>query len=356
MNDEPNLSAAESAGGGHLAPFAKRVALVLAVVLGVLLIISATQVLLLLFSGILFAVLLCSLNGWVSAQTGFSHRWSLALVSVGLVALLAVVGLFVAPSVGAQFDELHKTLPESWEKIEQRLEEHSWGRQTLNVAGEADEYLPEPGALVRRALGIFSTTAGALSGILVVLFLGLCIAIEPQTYAGGLIRLFPKPRRERVREVLAAVRDTLAMWCLAIAGSMTVVGVLTGVGLALIGIPLAFTLGLIAALLAFIPNVGPILAAIPAIVLALSISPVSALHVILLYIGVQTVESYFVTPILQRKTVSLPPALTGTVQIALGLSVGMLGVILAAPLTAAGIVLVRKLYVEDTLGDRSPAE
>ncbi len=357
MNDEIDTpDGRRPAGGSGLAQFAKRVSLVVAVVLGVLLILTATQVLLLMFFAVLFAVMLCSLSGWVGAKTGLSHKWSLLLVTFGMVALLAGVGMLVAPSVGTQLGELQKTLPEAWEKIHERLSKYSWGRQTLEAAEGADDYLPEPGKLMERALGIFSTTAGALSGVLVVLFLGLCLAIEPGAYTGGLVKLFPLPRRERARQVLAALRETLAKWCLAIGASMTIVGVLTGVGLALLGIPLAFTLGLIAALLAFIPNVGPILAAIPAILLAFSMSPTSALHVALLFIGVQTVESYVITPLLERKTVSLPPALTGIVQIALGLSVGMLGVILAAPLTAAGMVLVKKFYVEDALGDRCPAE
>lgn len=345
-------------GAGGEAPrsfsqFAKRVALVAAVALGIVLLIGAVHVFLLLFFAILFAVLLRSLSGWVAERTRISDGWSLALVSLGLPALFAGAVLLIAPRVGEQIGELRETLPASWQKLEAQLAKYSWGRQTLDVAQEADQYLPETDTLARKALGIFYTTAGALSSVLVVLFLGACLAIEPETYVGGFVRLVPKPRRQRARDVLAAIRQTLAWWFLAVFGAMTIVGVLTGVGLALLGIPLAFTLGLIAGLLAFIPNVGPIIAAIPAMLLAFTISPTSALHVALLFVAVQTVESYAIKPILERKTVSLPPALTGLVQLALGLSVGMLGVILAAPVTAAGIVLVRKLYVEDALGDRA---
>jgi predicted PurR-regulated permease PerM len=124
------------------------------------------------------------------------------------------------------------------------------------------------------------------------------------------------------------------------------------IGLSLLGIPLAFSLAVLAALLDFVPNIGPIIAGIPAVLFAFTQSPTTALHVLLLYVGVQTLESYFITPFIERKTVSLPPALTGTVQLVLALLVGIPGVIVAAPLTAVGMIIVQRLYVEGALGDR----
>jgi predicted PurR-regulated permease PerM len=103
----------------------------------------------------------------------------------------------------------------------------------------------------------------------------------------------------------------------------------------------------------FHPNLGPFLAAAPAVLIAFSLSPEKALHVALLYLGIQTVESFFITPLIQRKTVLLPPALTGAAQLVLGLFTGLPGIIVAAPLTATTMVLVRRFYVEDTLGDET---
>lgn len=334
------------------AGFARKVALVAAVVIALLLITVATQVFLVLFMALLVAVLVRSLGGGVAAHTPLSERWAVAVVLLGLAALLAGLIAASAPSLAAQVEELRKTIPTAVERLQTRMERYEWGRATMDAAGNAGEYLPEPEALVRRVAGMFSTTFGAVGALLVVLFLGICLAIEPRTYRDGLLHLVPLPRRARAGVVLDEMRAVLARWLLSISMSMTVVGLLTGIGLWLLGIPMVFVLALLAFLLAFIPNIGPILAAAPAVLIAFTISPAKALHVALLYIGIQTVESYFITPFIERKTVSLPPALTVTVQLLLGLLAGLPGVIVAAPLTAAGMVLVRRLYVEDTLGDR----
>jgi predicted PurR-regulated permease PerM len=119
----------------------------------------------------------------------------------------------------------------------------------------------------------------------------------------------------------------------------------------LLGIPLAFSLGVLASLLTFIPNIGPVLAALPALLLAFVDSPTRALYVALLYLGVQAVESYGITPFIERETVSLPPAVTLATQLALGLLAGFAGVIVAAPLAAVGVVLVQTFYIQDVLGD-----
>ena len=131
---------------------------------------------------------------------------------------------------------------------------------------------------------------------------------------------------------------------------------LTTIGLWLLDVPLALVLGLIAALFTFIPNIGPILSAIPAVLFGLTVSPQQALYVGLLYGGIQVVESYLLTPLVQRKTIELPPALTLAAQVLLGVTFGGLGVALAAPLTAVTVVGTRMLYVEDALGKQSAAE
>jgi predicted PurR-regulated permease PerM len=118
------------------------------------------------------------------------------------------------------------------------------------------------------------------------------------------------------------------------------------------GVPLALTLGLIAGLLSFIPNFGPILSAVPAILLAFIHSPISAVYVACLFVGVQVVESNVVTPFIERKTVELAPALTIVFQLILGVLIGGLGLVLATPLLAVIVVLVKTVYFEDVLGDK----
>jgi predicted PurR-regulated permease PerM len=133
---------------------------------------------------------------------------------------------------------------------------------------------------------------------------------------------------------------------------MAVIGVLTTLGLWIIGIDLAMILGLIAGVLSFIPNIGPIIALIPAILIALISGPDKVIYVMLLYGGVQGIETYMLTPVLQQRMVDLPPALTISMQVLLGVLAGAVGVIVATPITAALMVMGKMWYVEDLLGDR----
>jgi predicted PurR-regulated permease PerM len=132
---------------------------------------------------------------------------------------------------------------------------------------------------------------------------------------------------------------------------MLAIGILTWIGLSILGVPLALTLGILTALLTFIPNIGPVLSVIPAALLAFSQDPIKAIYVVLLYIGVQVIESNLITPWIERQTIKLPPALTISMQLILSIFVGGLGLVLATPLVAAGIVLVQMLYIEDILGE-----
>lgn len=137
---------------------------------------------------------------------------------------------------------------------------------------------------------------------------------------------------------------------------MTVIGVLTFVGLWFLDIPLALVLAFLAGLLSFIPYVGPILALLPAVLVAFAQSPNQALFVLILYLGVQGVESYLLLPLVQSWTVDMPPALTIAAILLLGVLFGGLGITLAAPLAAAGMVAVKRLYLEDFLEKRDENE
>jgi predicted PurR-regulated permease PerM len=187
---------------------------------------------------------------------------------------------------------------------------------------------------------------------LIVIAVGIYFAIEPGLYRRGFIKLLPLGDRRRAHEVLDATGNTLWWWIIGVLISMATIGVLTTIGLWALGIPLAPTLGLLTGILAFIPNFGPILSAIPPMLLGLMISPMDAVYVGLLYIGVQAIESNIVTPQVQKRTVSMPPVLGMIGQLLFGIFFGFLGLLLATPLVAAIIVMVKMLYVEDVLGDK----
>jgi predicted PurR-regulated permease PerM len=193
------------------------------------------------------------------------------------------------------------------------------------------------------------TTGSGLAALLIIVVVGLYVSAQPDLYRRGVLRLVPVGGRTRANEVLHEVTDVLRWWLLGTMVSMTLVGVLTTVGLLWLNVPLALTFGLLAAALTFIPNIGPALSVLLPALLALAEEPIRAVYVAGLYLIIQTIESYAVTPLIQKRTVELPPALTITAQIALGGLVGVIGVAVATPLTAAVMTAVRMLVVEDLL-------
>ncbi|MGE3179116.1 MAG: AI-2E family transporter [Vicinamibacterales bacterium] len=302
------------------------------------------QVWLLVFAGLLLAVLLGAAADAVSRGTGLSRGLALTLVLVILVVALGLAGRFLWPSVAEQADELATRLPAAWSELRDWIDDRPIGEWLL---GRADPgQVIAPANVVNQATGALMTSATAIGGVLVVLFVGLYVAAEPSLYRGGVRRLLPPAAHPGFDEVSRELGRVLRWWLVGKLLSMSIVGVMTTVGLWLLGVPLALVFGLLAAALTFVPNIGPVLSVVPPALLALVDEPRVAAYVLGLYLGIQTVESYAITPIIQRRTVSLPPALTITAQVALGLLVGALGVAVATPLTAAAMTVVRVLYLE----------
>jgi predicted PurR-regulated permease PerM len=195
---------------------------------------------------------------------------------------------------------------------------------------------------ITRIGGIVVSSATVLAGLVIVLSLSIYFSAEPNMYYNGLRRITPEGYRERLDACAASVAQILRWWVLAKLISMTMVGILISIGLWIVGVPLAGSLGVIAALMTFIPNVGPLVSVIPAALLALAISPTKGLLTLLVFALVFTLEGYVVTPLLERNIVRLPPALTLVMQLLLAALAGPVGVALAAPVAAAilGILAV----------------
>lgn len=315
----------------------------------------AHRALLLAFAGVLVAVLLATPAALLRQRAGLPYRVALFLVLALLGGAIALAVTWRGPAVVTEVDALRDSLPQALDSLRDRIAQYPWGPRLLEDVPTMADVLGDQQVLAGRARAFAARTVGLLSAGLIILFTGLFLAFEPALYVRGVVKLVPPARRARARAVIDELGRALRWWLLAKVVSMIVIGVGTGVGLHVLGVPLVFSLGLIAALLTFVPNIGPILAAVPAVLLAFVQGPRLALWVVLLYLGMQTVESYVITPYLERRTVSLPPALTLTMQVLLGAATGILGIALAAPLTAAGLVLVRLLYVEDVLEDRPRA-
>jgi predicted PurR-regulated permease PerM len=312
---------------------------------------QAVYVLLLIFAGILLAVLLRSLAELVCRRTGLPVGWGVVLVSFALLVALALVVWLGAPAISRQVEELAEKLPQSLQSLESRVAQYKWGGWLAAHAPSTQQVAQRSQQMLLRSPGVLMSAFNVVVAVIVIVFVGLYLAAEPELYTNGLLRLVPKRYRTHGARVLGAVRYTLQWWLIGQAVTMVVIGVLTGLGLWLISVPLWFLLGLLAALFNFIPNFGPLVSFVPAVLLALSVGPTTVMWVAVLYLAAQSFEGYLLTPMVQRKAVLLPPAMTITAQVLLGVTVGALGVMLAAPLTAAALVAIKMLYVEDVLGD-----
>jgi predicted PurR-regulated permease PerM len=187
--------------------------------------------------------------------------------------------------------------------------------------------------------------------LLLIIFMAIYIASDPDMYHGGLISLFPKRHRRRTGEIFSAIADVLRKWLVTQLIAMATIGGVTTVVLLILGVKAAFALGVIAGLLEFVPTVGPILSSVPAIAMAFLDSPEKALYVGIAYIGIQFIENHLLIPLLMKGGMDLPPALTILAQALMALLFGFLGLMCAVPLLAAGMVAVKMLYIERVIGE-----
>lgn len=319
--------------------------LCLAVAIAILIIVIP-DVVLVIFAGILVAVLLRGAGGWVARRLGIATGWGIALLSVVIVGFAVAGTLTFASDMAAQLDQLSERIPQAFAQLRDRVDDYHWGRKALDELTSFNFMSREGRTAATLAV---SSTLGALGNFVVIVFVGIYGALDPSPYRNALLALLAPSIRPRGATVIDKCVATLRNWVSAQLISMTVVGVLTGLGLWAIGLPLAFILGVIAGLLTFIPNIGPILSAVPALLLAFIDGWDMVLWVLGVYVVVQTLESYFITPFVQQEKVSLPPALVISVQVMFGTFFGILGLALAMPLSAMAITLIRELYVHDYL-------
>ena len=289
-----------------------------------LLIVFAVDIVLLVFASILLAILLRSLAELLAPRLHISPRWALAIVVALLTVSLSIIGWAIAPSIGEQVRELRESLPAALQRLQQELSRFVWLETLLDTAQQADGTAAPP-QVASKVTGAVSGTLAALGNTVVGIVIALYLAADPRPYIEGTVRLFPLAHRDRAREVLHAIGNTLRWWLFGKAISMALVGTAVFIGLIALGVKMAAALALIAALLDFIPNIGPLLAFIPAALFALLQGPTQVLYVALLYGAIQIVEGYLLTPLIERRTVELPPALTLTALLIGALLFGWLG-------------------------------
>lgn len=313
---------------------------------------TAIDVFLLVFAAVLAAVFLRGISNAIHGWTRLGEGWSLFLVIIVLLAAVGGVVWLLAPRVSEQADQLSTQLPEATGSLLHVLQKHEWSRKLLSQAPDLPSIVSQHQGLLTRLTGVLSAGLGAFANLFVIAIIGVFLAAQPQVYRKGFLRLLPFSWRSRAEEVLLAIGQSLQNWLLGQLFCMSMVGLLTGIGLWLLGIPLSLVLAVIGGLLDFIPTVGPFLAALPGVLMALLQAPEKALLVAAVYTGVQMIENYVLQPFAQRRAVNLPPALLLFSQLLFSVTLGLFGLVLATPLTVTAIVMIKMLYIEDALGDK----
>ncbi len=327
----------------------------LGVLLGLLLIAYVAtkfiEVLFTVFAGILLAVFLAGVSRTLEEDTPLPRPLALLLTVVGLVGIVVGLWSLAGPDISEQVNALAALLPDATERLASRArtsaQQYEWVRQFVDPS----QLLPPVSSLIGRVTNVFRGTLNLLVNAFIIVFIGIYGAAAPQTYLSGMVQLIPPESRPRAHEVLYAIGRALRWWLTGRLIMMVIVGVLTALGLHLVGIPSPVALGLVAGLFSFVPYLGPVLSVLPAVLVASVLGGTEVVYVLFVYGTVQLLESYLIAPLVQQQAVHIPPAAVITAQFVGGIGAGAVGVLLATPLTIVVIVLVQTLYVEDVLGD-----
>ena len=317
-------------------------AIVLATVAAAYVLWLLVDLLLLLFACALVSLILLTITNAVRRRTGLPFGVALGLSTLALLLLIVGAFVFFGATLQGEFAELATRLPTAWANVQARLRGSSIGAAILE---RAQGLAPSGQALVNTVTTALAAVGGALSGLAIVLVGGLYLAAQPTLYAGGLLRMIPARTRAPVAETLDAVTMSLRNWLKGQALGMLFVGIATGLGLWLVGVPAAWAIGLVAGLAEFVPYLGIIVAGVPAVVLGFGQGTDTGLWTIGVLIAVQQVQGSLVMPLLQNRMVDLPPAITIFGIIAAGILFGAAGVLLATPLTIVVLVVVRRWYL-----------
>jgi predicted PurR-regulated permease PerM len=342
------------------------------------------------FLGVLFGLA-------VSSGVDRLTRWRLprglsaALIVICFFGALFGFGAWMAPTLHSQGIELRRRLPDAIDRVESWINQHRNGVIGIAFSGlsgdaRTDSAAPTttpstrqqvPGApttaapsdsttlgatlrqrmsaqfggVTRYLFPFLSSTVEVVTGLLIIIFLSIYIAVDPAMYRRGIMHLFPHERRDRIGEVLSAIAAVLRKWLVTQLIAMVTLGIITTILLLALDVKAAFALGLLSGLFEFIPTLGPIISSLPAIAMGFLDSPEKALWVTIAYIGVHFLEGHLLIPLLMKGGINLPPALTILSQALMALLFGFLGLMCAVPLLAATVVGVKMLYVEDVVGD-----
>lgn len=325
--------------------FFRRVLMVGAFAAFALMIWQLSHVVLLVFGTVLIGLLLSGGADAIASRTGLPRGLALTIVVLLLIGAVAAVGALFGSQIGAQVGDLWQRLPGAVQTLEQRFE-------LGDLSGRIMQEMQSNTGNIFWQITSVAGTLLSIAGLTVLLLVGsIFIAAQPSIYRDGALTLVPPNQRPQIKETMDFAAAALRQWLGGQLISVLMVGALTAAGLWIIGLPSPLALGLIAGIAEFIPYAGPIIGAIPALLLAMTQSWTVTLYVLGLFLVVQQLESNMITPLVQRSMVSIPPVLTLFAIVSFGVLFGPLGVVFGAPLTVLIFVAVNRLYVRGLLDE-----
>lgn len=337
----------------------------LALVAALVLLWNLRHSLILVFTAVVIAMAICTLVAWMQRRLGCGRGVALLLSLALLVVLVAVIATAVIPPFVDQFTELISKLPAAASTLLELLRNTmasasqmlygtpEEGMQRLRSGLLRDGQLPIPdlGQGFQQLVGLAGGLGAGVLQLVFVIAVALMVAVQPTAYREVVVLLVPSFYRRRFRSVLVKCGEALSSWMVGVMISSLCVGVLAAIGLSLLGVNLVAANALLAGMLNVIPNVGPTLSTVFPMSVALLDSPWKALAVLLLYVVIQNVESYLITPSVMQHQLRLLPGLTLSAQVIFTLIFGPIGLLMALPLAVCLQVLVREIVIHDILDD-----
>jgi predicted PurR-regulated permease PerM len=317
------------------------VAIVALLVVSILIARVAFNVLLMILAGALISVYFHGLGDMIERKTKWNRKICMSISVIGSFLILFTLLYVMGTTIQGQIAILSESLPQTINNFKAKLGEGPIGSKILEYFGSDNT-----DKLFATAQSFFSTSFGVLGNIYIIMFLGIFFTTSPSLYKDGIIKLFPEQNKPLAKKVIDRTSQALKGWLKGMMLSMVLIFIMIGTGLSIIGIPVALVLALLTGLLKLVPNFGSLAAMIPGVLLALTKDLNTAIITALLYIISQTIVSNIVTPLIQKKMINIPPALTIISQVLMGVLSGVLGIILAVPLLSIIIILVDEIYVK----------
>lgn len=304
---------------------------------------------LLVFAGVLIAILWRGVAHWLSDKTGLKFKWLLPAVIIFNIGTIILFFWLSSPSISQQVDRLSEEIPKVVKQVETSLNNSKVGRKIRDSISENGFSEDQ----VMRALNFFSGTFNFFIDVFLIFAFSLFLTANPDLYKKGVLYLVPKKYQSTAGHLFSRLQHVLFRWFIGKILDMFSIFLMTIIGLWFLDMPMIFTFALIAFFFSFVPNIGPVISAIPPVAIAFLDSPQKALYVGLLYLGIQFVESYFVTPNVQKRASYTAPVLLLLVQFLLAKFLGVLGLFLSTPLLITITVAIKQLYIENYLENHS---